>query len=55
MTADLLKLSDWLLTETVPVAMESANTGKVFNILAANFEVMLVSNISKPYQDGRQT
>jgi len=59
MTADLLKLSDWLLTrDCTHVAMES--TGEywkpVFNILAANFEVMLVMrNISKPYQDGRQT
>jgi len=57
MTADLLKLSDWLLTrDCTHVAMESTEYWKpVFNILEANFEVMLVMrNISKPYQDGRQ-
>lgn len=52
MTADLLKLSDWLMShEVTHVAMES--TGEywkpIFNILENNFEVMLVNaqHISK--------
>jgi transposase len=46
MTADLLALSDWLLSHNVThAAMES--TGEywkpIFNILEANFEVLLVN------------
>ena len=58
MTADLLKLSDWLLTkECTHVAMES--TGEywkpVFNILEANFEVMLVNAQHIKAVPGRKT
>jgi len=58
MTADLLKLSDWLLTkECTQVAMES--TGEywkpVFNILEANFEVMLVNAQHIKAVPGRKT
>ena len=58
MTADLLKLSDWLLTrDCTHVAMES--TGEywkpVFNILEANFEVMLVNAQHIKAVPGRKT
>lgn len=58
MTADLLKLSDWLLTkECTQVAMES--TGEywkpVFNILEANFEVMLANAHHIKAVPGRKT
>ncbi len=58
MTAELLKLSDWLLTkECTQVAMES--TGEywkpVFNILEANFEVMLVNAQHIKAVPGRKT
>ena len=58
MTADLLKLSDWLLArDCTQVAMES--TGEywkpVFNILEANFEVMLVNAQHIKAVPGRKT
>jgi len=57
MTADLLKLSDWLTRDCTHVAMES--TGEywkpVFNILAANFEVMLVNAQHIKAVPGRKT
>lgn len=58
MTGELLKLSDWLLArECTHVAMES--TGEywkpVFNILEANFEVMLVNAQHIKAVPGRKT
>jgi transposase len=58
MTADLLKLSDWLTSQSVThVAMES--TGEywkpVFNILEANFEVLLVNAQHIKAVPGRRT
>ncbi len=58
MTGDLLKLSDWLSTkDCTHVAMES--TGEdwkpVFNILEANFEVMLVNAQHIKAVPGRKT
>lgn len=58
MTADLLKLSDWLSArDCTHVAMES--TGEywkpVFNILEANFEVMLVNAQHIKAVPGRKT
>ena len=58
MTADLLALSDWLMTEGVKiVAMES--TGEywkpVFNILENNFEVLLVNPHHIKAVPGRKT
>lgn len=58
MTADLLQLSDWLMArECTHVAMES--TGEywrpVFNILEANFEVLLVNAQHIKNVPGRKT
>jgi transposase len=58
MTADLLELSDWLLSQEVThVAMES--TGEywkpVFNILENNFEVLLVNAQHVKNVPGRKT
>ena len=58
MTADLLALSDWLTSQGVThVAMES--TGEywkpVFNILEANFEVLLVNAQHIKAVPGRKT
>lgn len=58
MTADLLMLSDWLLSQAVShVAMES--TGEywkpVYNILENNFEVLLVNAQHIKHVPGRKT
>lgn len=58
MTADLLALSDWLLThEVTHAAMES--TGEywkpVYNILEANFELLLVNPHHNKSVPGRKT
>lgn len=58
MTADLLKLSDWLLArECTQVAMESTGDywKPVFNILEANFAVVLVNAQHVKAVPGRKT
>ena len=58
MTADLLRLSDWLMShEVTHVAMEStAEYWKpIFNILESNFEVLLVNSQHLSKVPGRKT
>src|SRR5260221_1421856 len=58
MTEDLLALSDWLrLAEVTHVAMESTGVywKPVFNILEAEFEVLLVNSKHIKFVPGRKT